>query len=428
PNTGLRLVRMRCCKHGQRFSYAMQKQRWGTFAAEPDRVRLLVHGEALTRLVVAWRRLHVAWRVLTLLAHTPTEVPVTQITRHTGATWAHLEQLARAGLVRVDEREVYRMPLAGHTWAPDTPPELTPEQQKAWAELQNAVRQQQGHVILLHGVTGSGKTELYLRAVAETLALGKQAIVLVPEIALTPQTVARFGARFGDRVAVLHSRLSAGARFDEWRRLRDGHASVAIGSRSALFAPVPDPGLIVIDEEHEWTYKQEGVPGLRLPHYHARDVAIHLAQLTGAAVILGSATPSLEAYERAQQGGYRLVRLRERVITSPSPRAHFRLLTHLPSAGHPVGPGGTPGRRAPSRSRRGPAGRAQSRQHEHLQPGAPGGRGTGASSGRAVPGLLFINRRGSHTFVMCRDQAGCPSLCLRWWAAARSYPQQVVVG
>jgi primosomal protein N' (replication factor Y) len=162
---------------------------------------------------------------------------------------------------------------------------------------------------LLHGVTGSGKTEIYLRSLAETVKLGKKGIVLVPEIAMTPQTIERFAARFPGRVGLLHSKLSLGEQFDEWRRIRNGEFDVVIGSRSAIFVPQPDLDLIVIDEEHEWTYKQDSSP-----HYHACDVAMKLAELTGAVVVLGSATPDVETYYKAQSGKYRLLELPERVV------------------------------------------------------------------------------------------------------------------
>jgi primosomal protein N' (replication factor Y) len=166
-------------------------------------------------------------------------------------------------------------------------------------------------VFLLHGVTGSGKTEIYLQALAETVRLGKKGIVLVPEIALTPQTIERFAARFPHRVAVLHSKLSLGEQFDEWRRIHRGEFDVVIGSRSALFAPQPGLGLIVIDEEHEWTYKQDNSP-----HYHARDAAVKLAETTGAVVVLGSATPDVETFYKAKNGEFTLLSLPERVVPS----------------------------------------------------------------------------------------------------------------
>jgi primosomal protein N' (replication factor Y) len=158
-------------------------------------------------------------------------------------------------------------------------------------------------------VTGSGKTEIYLQALAETVKQGKKGIVLVPEIALTPQTIERFAARFPGRVGVLHSKLSLGEQYDEWRRIKNGGCDVVIGSRSAVFAPQSGTGLIIIDEEHEWTYKQDNSP-----HYHAREAAIKLAELNGAVVVLGSATPDVESYYKAKNGTYRLLELKERVV------------------------------------------------------------------------------------------------------------------
>jgi primosomal protein N' (replication factor Y) len=184
---------------------------------------------------------------------------------------------------------------------------LTPDQKEALATVE------QGGVILLHGVTGSGKTEVYLRAIEAAVARGRQAIVLVPEIALTPQTVSRFKARF-PRVAVLHSVLSEGERAVQWRQARSGEVDVIVGARSAIFAPTRSLGLIVLDEEHEPAYKQENVP-----RYHAREVAIRRASLEGATVILGSATPSLESVERARRGDYRLARLPSRIEGRPMP-------------------------------------------------------------------------------------------------------------
>ena len=172
---------------------------------------------------------------------------------------------------------------------------------------------------LLHGVTGSGKTEVYLQAIAHALEQGKGAIVLVPEISLTPQTVERFKARFSSGplqtlVAVLHSHLSAGERHDEWHKIRQGRARIAIGARSAIFAPVEPLGLIIVDEEHEHTYKQE-----EAPRYHARDVAIVRGQMEGAVVVLGSATPSLESYYNCGKGKYTLLQLPERADDKKMP-------------------------------------------------------------------------------------------------------------
>ena len=177
---------------------------------------------------------------------------------------------------------------------------------------------------LLHGVTGSGKTEVYLQAIAHALEQGKGAIVLVPEISLTPQTVERFKARFSSGklqtlVAVLHSHLSAGERHDEWHKIRQGRARIVIGARSAIFAPVEPLGLIIVDEEHEHTYKQE-----EAPRYHARDVAIMRGQMENAVVVLGSATPSLESYYNCKHGKYTLLELPERVDDQKMP--HVRVV------------------------------------------------------------------------------------------------------
>ncbi len=186
-------------------------------------------------------------------------------------------------------------------------------------QISEAVAEGRSQVFLLHGVTGSGKTEIYLRALAETVARGRRGIVLVPEISLTPQTIQRFAARFPCQVAVLHSRLSPGEQFDEWQRIRAGDFQVVIGSRSALFTPQPNLGLIIMDEEHEWTYKQHDAS----PRYHARDAALKLADLEGAVVVLGSATPDMVSYSLAQQGVYRLLQLPERVSPQGLPQVEI---------------------------------------------------------------------------------------------------------
>ncbi len=167
--------------------------------------------------------------------------------------------------------------------------------------------------ILIHGVTGSGKTEVYIQAIQEVIRLGRQAIVLVPEISLTPQTVERFRSRFGE-VAVLHSHLSDAERHWHWQRIAEGGVSVVVGARSAIFAPTPHLGLIVLDEEHETSFKQESAP-----RYHARDVALVRAKAESVPLVLGSATPSLESWHRAQTGEYTLVKMPRRVFDRPMP-------------------------------------------------------------------------------------------------------------
>ena len=231
---------------------------------------------------------------------------MTQLVRELGTTPAALKALGLKGLVGVSVRARRRDPLAGRRILPSKPLALNPEQSAALA----AVGELGGggpSTLLLYGVTGSGKTEVYLQAIAKELEAGRGAIVLVPEISLTPQTVSRFASRFGDRVAVLHSALSDGERYDEWHRIRSGAARVAVGPRSAVWAPVKDLGLIVVDEEHEPSYKQE-----ETPRYSARDVAVLRGAVEGARVVLGSATPSLESWMNVRRGKYALAEMRSR--------------------------------------------------------------------------------------------------------------------
>ena len=231
---------------------------------------------------------------------------MTQLVRELGTTPAALKALGLKGLVGVSVRARRRDPLAGRRILPSKPLALNPEQSAALA----AVGELGGggpSTLLLYGVTGSGKTEVYLQAIAKELEAGRGTIVLVPEISLTPQTVSRFASRFGDMVAVLHSALSDGERYDEWHRIRAGAARVVVGPRSAVWAPVRDLGLIVVDEEHEPSYKQEDNP-----RYSARDVAVLRGAVEGAKVVLGSATPSLESWRNAETGKYRLASITRR--------------------------------------------------------------------------------------------------------------------
>ncbi len=241
----------------------------------------------------------------------PRHWTLTEVRKTTKATDATLAALQRLGLVQVEEAEVSQNPLERRKIARSEPLELTSPQRQA---VERILAASEAEVFLLHGITGSGKTEVYLQTLAAVIARGQQGIVLVPEIALTPQAVERFAGRFPGRVAVLHSELSDLERYDQWRKIRAGEVDVVVGSRSAIFAPVPSLGLIVLDEEHESAYKQEndGQSGYRLP-YHARDVAIALGHMTSAPVVLGSATPSTESYHAAQSGRYVLLELPTRV-------------------------------------------------------------------------------------------------------------------
>jgi len=225
-----------------------------------------------------------------------------------GITAAPVRALAKKGRVRLEPGTVPRDPLARRTILPGAPLTLMADQAAALAEICKAADTLQPPVVLLHGVTGSGKTEVYLQAIEHVRGRDRGAIVLVPEISLTPQTVERFVSRFGERIAVLHSHLSEGERHDEWHRVRDGRAPIVIGARSAVFAPVRNLGLIVVDEEHEPSYKQE-----EAPRYHARDLAVMRGAMEGFAVVLGSATPCLESWHNARTGKYGLARLPVRV-------------------------------------------------------------------------------------------------------------------
>ncbi len=236
-----------------------------------------------------------------------------ELTSRFGASSPALTALEKRGLIVTEQVRVERDPLAGKAFQLTYAPELTADQQAAWEEISRAIdRQNRPAAFLLFGVTGSGKTEIYLRALEKVVAAGKRGIVLVPEIALTPQTIQRFSGRFPGRVAVLHSHLSPGEQFDEWWRIREGMFDVVIGSRGAVFAPQPDVGLIVLDEEHEWTYKQQE----QQPHFHAREVAVKRAEISGATLILGSATPAIESFHKAMSGEYRLLELPGRIRES----------------------------------------------------------------------------------------------------------------
>ncbi|MBA7506877.1 primosomal protein N' [subsurface metagenome] len=315
--------------------------------------------------------------LLDFLAQHSGPVPLAEARQGVNCDKAVADALVSKGLVELQQVEVKREPISYQGITPSYPLTLTAAQESALKSIQSSLLQvAEGHTslttFLLHGVTGSGKTEIYLQALAEVVKLGKRGIVLVPEIALTPQTIERFASRFPHKVAVLHSKLSLGEQFDEWQRIRNGEFDVVIGSRSAVFAPQPDLGLIVIDEEHEWTYKQQD----KSPHYHVRDVAIKLAELTGAVVILGSATPDVETFYHAQRGDYRLLQLPERVTPSegsPLPQVEVVDLRDELKAGN---------RSIFSRS-------------------------LSQAIAKAVAGgeqvILFLNRRGAASFIQCRN-------------------------
>lgn len=224
-----------------------------------------------------------------------------------GFSTALLNEAAKNGWLTFIEKEAYRDPFANQTFEKTTALSLNAEQQVAVETILQSVQEQQSQTYLLEGITGSGKTEVYLQVIAEVLNQGKTAIMLVSEISLTPQMVQRFKSRFGEHVAVMHSGLSQGEKYDEWRKIERGEAEVVVGARSAIFAPIENIGVIIIDEEHEASYKQE-----ETPRYHARDLAIWRSEYHHCPVVLGSATPSLESRARAQKNVYQRLRLTQR--------------------------------------------------------------------------------------------------------------------
>lgn len=243
-----------------------------------------------------------------LITNHEQEFVQSDVTRENNFTANDLKVAAEKGWITRYQIEKYRNPYQIDQVQPSTPKKLTAEQAQATNAVDQAIDEKQAATFLLEGVTGSGKTEVYLQIIQHALAQGKSALMLVPEISLTPQIVRQFKARFGDQVALLHSALSDGERYDEWRRIEKGDAQVVVGARSAIFAPIKNLGVIIMDEEHETSYKQED-----MPRYHARDVAQWRGQYHHCPVVLGSATPSLESRARAQKGVYQWLRLTKRI-------------------------------------------------------------------------------------------------------------------
>lgn len=285
-------------------------------------------------------------------------------------TPAQLQQLVHAGLIEIEEVEVQRDPLLGRLIAPTQPLTLTPEQRVALEQILVSERP-----VLLHGVTGSGKTEVYLQALEAVIARGQRGIVLVPEIALTAQAVQRFAGRFPGRVAIMHGSLSTGERYDEWRRIREGRVDVVIGSRTALFAPVPDLGILILDEEHEPAYKQSE----RAPTYHARTTALALSEILRIPLVLGSATPAVESYFQAERQVYQLVEMPHRVGASLPPVEVIDLRDELHTGNTSI------------LSRR-----LQDALSEVLA--------------KKQQGILYLNRRGAASCVLCRE-CGYVAMC-----------------
>ena len=306
------------------------------------------------------------YEVLETLKKTGLEMAVSDVLAYVPDAQGAISALVKRGYVVEGGHVTFRRPNISPL-AADKLVTLNPAQESAVDAITTAMEAKSG-TLLLHGVTGSGKTEVYMRAIERCLASGRQAIMLVPEISLTPQTVGLFQERFSDGIAVLHSRLSAGERFDEWRRIRLGKARVAVGARSAVFAPMQNVGLIIVDEEHEGSYQSETVP-----RYNALDVAAYRAKQFGSPMLLGSATPSLLSYYRALSGRYTLLELPSRVQNRPLPAVEVIDMRQEFQAGN--------------------NGIFSGKLAQYL----------GECLEKGQQAMLFINRRGYSTFVSCRN-------------------------
>ncbi len=283
-----------------------------TDRGEQDLIILEATPERVNSVLASWRGTTWIGRVLREIAELPEPPTMAEALKKTGATRPLIKRLIAADLLCAREEMVWRDSLRDFDFVADSPPKLTPDQQRAWDAIKTALEHGKAARFLLHGVTGSGKTEIYLRAIAATLARGRSAILLVPEIALTPQTVRRVSERFPGRVALVHGSLPQGERYDTWRRARAGDISVIVGTRSALFTPLPNLGLIVLDEEHDASYKQSAF--MPQPHYHARAAAEFLTERGAGVLILGSATPDLGTWYRAGRGHFKTLRLPQRIM------------------------------------------------------------------------------------------------------------------
>ncbi|WP_129726818.1 MULTISPECIES: primosomal protein N' [Bacillaceae] len=295
-------------------------------------------------------------------------VPLKELKDELGITDGPVKALVKKGLLHETYVEIYRNPYDDESFARTKPLPLTEEQQQVITPILSSVQQNRHDVFLMYGVTGSGKTEVYLQSIEEVLKQGKEAIVLVPEISLTPQMVHRFKGRFGSQVAVLHSALSVGEKYDEWRKILRKEVRVVVGARSAVFAPFENLGIIIIDEEHESSYKQEDNP-----RYHAREVAVWRGRYHNCPIVLGSATPTLESFARAKKGVYQLLTMKKRMNERALPAVDIIDMREELREGN---------RSMFSRL-----------LHEKILQRLERGEQT----------VLFLNRRGHSTFVMCRD-------------------------
>lgn len=332
--------------------------------------------------------------VLEVLAREAFPLDFSWIYAQTKASYADLKTLAGAGLIYFNETETWRDPLSQVKTAQSTPPQLTEDQAKAWIEISQGLTQPASPPILLHGVTGSGKTEIYLKAIDQLVRQGKQALVLVPEISMTPQTVRRFMARFPNQVGLYHSRLSTGERYDTWRRVRSGKLAIIVGTRSALFLPFTRLGLVVVDECDNDSFDETD----REPFYHAVETAEALTKLANANLLLGSATPRVTQFFKAKRGLWQLVTLPRRIL------AHRETLLEQAAAYHfelskfkgPLLQSELPRVEIIDMRAELKAGNSHvlSRRLRHQ---------LGEVLERNQQAILFLNRKGSSTYVFCRD-------------------------
>lgn len=335
-----------------------------------------VEAEETERVLELLKRAKVQYRMFEILSQNE-RISLADLVQFSEGNYSAVQALEKKGYIKIYDITVNRSPLRRATEQNAEKPVLTEEQDRARVGIEKYLEEEAYKGILVHGVTGSGKTEVYMRSIEKCLENGKSAIMLVPEISLTPQMVSRFVKRFGERIAVFHSGLSLGERYDEWKKMRDGKASVVIGARSAVFAPFKDIGIIIIDEEHEGTYKSD-----MTPRYNTKEVAMFRAKQNNAVLLLASATPEVSDYYKAQLGEYELIELKKRVNNRKMPEVDIIDMRKELEEGN---------RSVFSR-----------KLIEELEKNLE----------RKEQSILFLNRRGYSTFVSCRScgfVAKCPN-------------------
>jgi len=329
---------------------------------------LAVSPEETGAAIAALKRAPKQTAALNILLACPQGISAAELMQQSGATAAALKELQKKGFLRLEEQRSHRRPAAALGVQRDEAFTPSEDQTKSIQAICGAINRSSCESFLLHGVTGCGKTEVYMQCAAQALAQGRSVMILVPEIALTPQMVQRFTARFGDAAAVLHSRLSAGERYDEWCRIRAGEAQVVVGARSAVFAPLKNIGLLVVDEEHEQSYRSE-----HTPRYDAIEAAHYRCRQDNAVLVLASATPSVERYWKAQMGEYKLLHMPRRIGSAMLPFVHVvDMRTELKQGNRSV------------------MSRALTESLE-------------AALSRGEQAILLLNRRGHSSFVSCRE-------------------------